>query len=189
MKLLKRYNALFIIALIIGFSSCDEYKTIDYSKLLAEENELLHNFLTEMVHYGGSNGEEMARLDSLTKAAIDTVDNYTNSGGTIYFEHKVGDGEAVESGRAIGYRYRSFAILDSSGFARIRYAGGNYEDLEPAFAIAGQTDASSGYYSGINEAIMRMNRFGKSSVIVPSSVGNGSYITYIYDLELVYIAK
>ena len=190
MKLIQRFNILFFFVLFVGLQACeDEYKRIDYAKLTAEENALLQKYLTDTVRFGGPKGEIMPRLDSLTKAAIDTVDYYKDKGGIIYFNQKVGIGEPVTAGKLIGYRYKAYAILDSAGVARKRYAGSNYADLEPAFAYAGQVNASSGYYTGINDAIMLMNRFGKSSVILPSTSGNNSFITYIYDLEVVYIEK
>ncbi len=190
MKLFGRLSAALIIAVLLGLSSCDEYKSIDYSKLQAEEIALLDSYLTDKVKFGGENGVEMSRLDSLTKAAVDTVDNYRTRGGTIYFANQIGDGEPVKAGNVIGYRYKAYAILmDTVGVARRYYAGSNHTDLEPTFALAGKAAPSSGYYSGINDAIMRMNKYGKSTVIVPSTVGNNSYVTYIYDLEVVYIQK
>lgn len=190
MKLVNRFNILFLFALLLAFQSCeDEYKRVDYSKFYAEENALLQKYLTDKVRYGGPEGELMPRLDSLTRAAIDTVDHYKDKGGIIFFNQEVGVGEPVVAGKLIGYRYKAYAILDSAGVARKRYAGSNYTDLEPAFAYAGQVNASSGYYTGLNDAIMLMNRFGKSSVILPSSSGNNGFVTFIYDIEVVYIEK
>jgi hypothetical protein len=190
MKLFGRFSALSIIGALFLYTSCDEYKTIDYSKYQAEEIEILNKYLTDKVKYGGENGVEMSRLDSLTKAAIDTVDNYHSHGGIIYFTKEVGVGEPVVAGDIVGYRYKTYAILlDTVGVANRYYAGSNYNDLEPAFGKAGSVSSSSGFYSGINDAILKMNKFGKSTVIVPSTVGNSSYVTYIYDLEVVYIQK
>lgn len=188
MKIFKVSNIALLFAGMLAFSSCEEYKPVDYSKYAAEEMALLHTFLTEDVKYG-PDSIVMSRLDSLTITAIDTVDYYHDNAGVLIFNKKVGEGEPVVAGKTIGYRYKSYAILDSAGFARVRYAGSNYGDLEPVLATAGKADSYSGYYSGINSAIMQMNRFSKSTVIVPSTLGNNSFITYIYDLEVVYISK
>ncbi len=191
MKLFQRFYILLFIVLLAGFQACDDdYKQIDYSKYFAEEDALLKKYLSDTVRWGDSKGEIMARLDSLTKASIDTVDNYKDRGGIIYFSKEIGIGEPVTAGKMIGYRYKAYGIVaDSVGVPYRVYAGSNYSDLEPAFAIAGQTSSSSGYYTGLNDAIMLMNHLGKASVILPSPSGNSNFVTYIYDLEVVYIQK
>lgn len=197
MKLVNCFNVLFLFVLLLAFQSCeDEYKRVDYSKLMAEENEVLQNYLNHKVHYGDSEGELMTRLDSMTKAAIDTVDYYKDRGGIIFFNQKIGEGEPVVAGKLIGYRYKKYPIvIDSTGVA-IKYVNKsaswprtNFDNLDPAFGYAGQVNASVEYYTGINDAIMKMNCFGKSTVILPSSSGDNSFITYIYELEVVYIEK
>ncbi len=196
MKLIQRFNILFFFVLLVGLQACeDEYKRIDYAKLTAEENALLQKYLTDTVRFGDPKGEIMPRLDSLTKAAIDTVDYYKDKGGIIYFNQKMGIGEPVKAGKLIGYRYKRFPIiLDSKGVAikfakKPRFPENNYDDLEPAFAYAGQVNASTGYYTGLNDAIMLMHLFGKSIVILPSTSGDNGFVSYVYELEVVYIEK
>ncbi len=191
MKLISHFYILLILVLAGSLQSCDDgYDRVDYTQYFAEEDALLKKYLADTVRWGDSNGPIMPRLDSLAKAAVDTVDNYKDRGGIIYFAKEIGIGEPVTAGKMIGYRYRAYGIVaDSVGVPLKMYAGSNYSDLEPAFAIAGQVSSSSGYYTGMNEAIMQMNHLGKSSVIIPSPSGNSNFVTYIYDLEVVYIQK
>lgn len=181
------------VALVTVLWACEEYTTINYAELMREEQETLDQFLTTEVTFG-STQEKLSRLDSLTRAAVDTV-NRRAQGGIIYFDQEIGQGEQVVTGKKVGYRFKAYYILkndtieDLQKQVYLRYAGSNYGSVNPATAVAGTPDSYSGYYRGLDDAIRLMRRFGKARVIVPSTIGDNSYITSVYDLELVYIEK
>ena len=53
--------------------------------------------------------------------------------------------------------------------------------MAPLTYIAGNT---SSVFAGLDQGIRFMRLFGKSRLIIPSSIGTGQYITLVADVEV-----
>ena len=178
-----------LLAIII-FVGCETTKYQSYSQLVESEMELLGEFL-EYVE-PENNPDELNNKDFLTDIAVDTIDHSLES-GMMYFEMRTGSGDLPTTGTEIGYRYNSYRILeDTAGVARAFFNGGNYYSTNPESFILGE-DAQSlsyrGIYPGIVEAIQYMRRYGKSTVIIPSPIGPGDYVSRMYEIEISYMSN
>ncbi|TLX74690.1 hypothetical protein E9993_12295 [Labilibacter sediminis] len=181
---------LFSLLAIIIFVSCETTKYQSHNQLVAAEMELLDEFLEYVEE--DDNPEGFTTKELLTDMAVDTIDHSLES-GMIYFEMKTGSGDLPKAGTEVGYRYVSYRILeDTAGIARAFASGSNYYQANPEYFTIGD-DASSlsyrGIYPGIVEAITNMRLFGKSTVIIPSPIGPGDYVSRMYELELTYMSK
>ncbi|WP_430936206.1 hypothetical protein [Saccharicrinis sp. 156] len=182
-KILTKLVGLLVLVLAI---SCETDTVLSSRQRLAIEQELLQEFLESVPD--SNNPAGLNYKDFWTLEAVDTIDKSLET-GLIYFELETGTGKAVSVGNQVGYRYNRYVIardsLDQPGLFWHSSDPSNYGYVDPDVFVAG---SGSGVYSGVEQAILNMRKGGKSKVIVPSTVGDGSYITSVYDIEVTYIS-
>ncbi|WP_439185135.1 hypothetical protein [Carboxylicivirga taeanensis] len=187
-----RYNLILLsaIALLVGAAACnDNNNYINPKELIAEELELLDRYYNEKLQDGS------IRLDSMSAAAIDTVDHRLES-GLMLFHTKVGGGDSIRTFQKVAYRFSAFNIAqDSTGVTYEAYAGTNEYAEDPAsyttFPVNDAATANaSGVPIGLNEALLHMRFGGEAKIVLPSSIGGvNGYYTTIYELKVTYMEQ
>ncbi len=176
MRNLESITRFFIFIAIIGITvvSCDDpYKTIDYRKLEAEEKALLEDYLA-------------LKLDSLVGISIDTIHNKKN--GLIYFEMKKGSGDSILPGNVVGFRYFYYELArNDKGEPTLYPWQSNVYSENPLVYNAGNPSGMA--FTGIDEGIKKMRKFGKSKMIIPSQIGTNNYFTIVADVEVTYLVN
>ncbi len=196
MKNRTKYFNLFIlsaIALLVGFASCnDNNNYINPKELIEAELELLDRYYNEEMESG------LTRIDSMTAAAIDTVDNRMES-GLMLFHTKIGEGDSIKIYNKVAYRYKRYAIAQDS--LDVTYEAPAGLDWNNEYANApmfyttyllndGTSANSTGVPLGINEALLNMRFGGEAKIVLPSSIGGVSgYYTTIYDIRVTYLEQ
>ncbi|TAJ08673.1 hypothetical protein DMA11_20975 [Marinilabiliaceae bacterium JC017] len=166
----------FVLVLSVG---CEKNNRKSPKQLLAEEMALLDEFY--------------AKSDSfkvwVDRADGDTIDNRETS-GLMYFQLEEGTGDTVQVGKMVGYRFQMYYLArDSAGAPTLWDRGNNYGQASPIEYMAGQPNPRNGIYTGLDQGIRYMKRFGKSRLIIPSPIGGGDYWTRIYEVEVTYQSK
>ncbi len=193
MKNRTKYFNLFIlsaIALLVGFASCnDNNNYINPKELIEAELELLDRYYNEEMESG------LTRIDSMTAAAIDTVDNRMES-GLMLFHTKIGEGDSIKIYNKVAYRFSAYNIAqDSTDVTYEAYAGSNeYANAPMSYTTYllndGTSANSTGVPLGINEALLNMRFGGEAKIVLPSSIGGVSgYYTTIYDIRVTYLEQ
>ncbi len=188
----KYFNLILLsaIVLLVGFAACDSNNNyINPKELIAEEIELLDRYYNEEMHSG------MTRIDSMTAASIDTLDNRLES-GLMLFHTKIGEGDSIKVFNKVGYRFALYNIAqDSTGVTYESYNGSNEYATAPAsyttFLLNDGTSArTTGVPLGLNEALLNMRLGGEAKIVLPSSIGGVSgYYTTIYELKVTYLEQ
>lgn len=187
-KLLAKLISLLVVILL---ASCETNKIKSASQLLESEYELLDEFLSNVESENNPDG--LTNRERLIHTAVDTLDHSKES-GLLYFETVTGVGNPPTVGMEVGYRYNLYIISrDTAQVPRALISSTNYFDVNPtSFTIGGSTASSlssKGIYPGITEAILNMRLYGKSTIIVPSPIGRGDYVSRMYELEITYMSK
>ncbi|WP_026475667.1 FKBP-type peptidyl-prolyl cis-trans isomerase [Alkaliflexus imshenetskii] len=162
---------LFVSAAALFFVTvgCNDNRNfIDYRELERLEKELLQEFLD-------------INLAEWTALATDTIDK-RNESGLIYFEMLKGTGDSVRTGKQVSIRYTFYEIgRDDEDKPKLFFSSSNITSMAPLTYIAGNTSA---VFAGLDQGIRYMRHFGKSRLIIPSSIGTGQYITLVADVEV-----
>lgn len=158
-------------------NSCNDGYSIDTKKLTKEEKELMADCLKE------------GARDSLEQISDTTIDKLEEA-GYIFFERKKGTGDSIKVGKAVGFRYKYYAIArDSTGMPFIYQYGNNYSVENPTIYTFGTTDVYNGIYSGLNYAIGHMTYGSEATVFILSSIWNSDYNPRVIDLKVTYVEK
>ncbi|WP_430811779.1 MULTISPECIES: hypothetical protein [unclassified Carboxylicivirga] len=196
MKNRNKYFNLIIVAAVVtlvGLSACESNSNyINPKEYIEAELKLLDEYYNEEMANG------LSRLDSMSAAAIDTVDHRLESGLMLYHT-KIGEGDSVKVFKRVAYRFTAYDIVKDSidgGLKTVeRYLGTNDFDTAPvSFTTYIIGDAASaqqtGVSLGINEAIQHMRYGGEAKIVVPSAIaGFQGYDTYIYELRVTYLEQ
>lgn len=178
--------------MVVFAISCDTKKIETSRQLFAKEQERLNTFLNTVPHDSiFNNPDKLTYLEYWTRQAVDTVDNSRGT-GLIYFENVTGTGDEVTYGKEVGYGYSKWVIdvdeEDKVGMFSIGEYNynveNNYNDL--TFRVGAE---DTGVPMGIQSAIQYMRMGGKSMVIVPSTLDDGRYRTYIYFIKITWLSE
>jgi len=137
---------------------------------------------------------DMSRLDSMSAAAVDTVDHRFES-GLMLFHTKIGDGDSIKLFKKVGYRFKAYSVADTSGVTYEAYNGTNEYAITPTtyrtyILNDAATANSSGVPLGINEALQHMRLNGESKIILPSTIGGvNGYFSTIYEIKVTYLEQ
>jgi FKBP-type peptidyl-prolyl cis-trans isomerase len=166
--------ALVIAVLAMSATGCDDpYKSIDYSKLEAEEAALLEEYLDQ-------------ELENMVNAAIDTI--HKKDSRLIYFEMEKGTGDSILPGNIVGFRYTYYELARNDDGEPTLYPWySNVSDEEPFYYQVGSPTGVA--MTGIDEGIKYMRHLGKSKMIIPSDIGSKNYFTVIADVEVTYLVN
>jgi hypothetical protein len=176
-------SVLGIVAVLWG---CEKERTyVSPQEYLDRETELLNRYYNEEMPNG------LSRLDVTTAEAIDTVDKRNESGMMLYHT-KIGTGDSIKAYKKVGYRFKKYAVVDSSGVTLEYLVNSNYYSYAQSdfttYPIYQQS--GSAIEPGINEAVQHMRLYGESKVVVPSPIGlNAQYTTYVYEIEVTYLGQ
>ncbi len=186
---------LLCLLMVVFAVSCDTKKIETSRQLLAKEKERLNTFLNTVAPDSMvSNPEKLTWKEYWTRQAVDTVDKSkeTNSldAGLIYFENVTGTGEPVTYGKEVGYRYkRSVIDVDSVGTVGMYPSFDNYGSEDADYFVSVPNAASTGVPAGVQFAVEYMRKYGKSRVVVLSTLDNGRYKTAVYEIEITFLSK
>ena len=173
--------------MLVGFAACSEDR--DYfnpKEALEAEKQLLIRYYNEPM------GNGMTRLDSMSAAAVDTVDHRLES-GLMLFHTKIGEGDSVKLFKKVGYRFTAYKIKqDTLDVTHEVYQGSNEYANSPAtyrtFLINdAQTAGNEKVPLGINEALLHMCFKGKSKIVLPSTIAGSQFEPYVYEIEVTYL--
>ncbi len=166
---ISRLLIVFTVAVFFVTVGCNDNRNfIDYRELERLERELLQEFLD-------------INLAEWTALATDTIDK-RNESGLLYFEMLKGTGDSVRTGKQVSVRYTFYEIgRDDDDKPKLFYSSSNATSMAPLTYIAGNT---SSVFAGLDQGIRFMRLFGKSRLIIPSSIGTGQYITLVADVEV-----
>ncbi len=178
-----------VVSAIFMLVGCETRTYISPKQYLEQEQVLLNEFYNSIQEDGNT------WLDSMTAVSVDTVDHRGES-GMMLFHTEVGEGDSVRLFKRVAYRLTKYEILrdDETNEPGLYYIGSNEYSQSPivytTFILndAGSSSAS-GVALGINEAILNMRFGGKSTVVLPSLIGDNSYITTAYDLHITYLGN
>ncbi|MGQ1946598.1 hypothetical protein ACT3CD_05805 [Geofilum sp. OHC36d9] len=167
----------FLLLSILAISvACEDnsYNSINYEEMEAEELAILGEF------YDNSDA-----WDSLLTISTDTIDKRSSS-GLMYLERVKGTGDSVLVGKQVGVRFSSYVLdRDSLGKPALFLYESNTNSPAPHTFVVGSGDA---YYTGLEEGVSYMKNFGKSTLILPSTISTGrSYLTMVVDVEVVFV--
>lgn len=179
-----------VLTLTIGFSACNSNNNfVNPKELIEAEQQLLDRYYNEMM------SNDMVRLDSMTAAALDTMDHRFES-GLMLFHTKIGDGDSIKIFNKVGYRFTAYNIAqDTLDVTYEAYAGSNdYSNAPVSYTTYLLNDAASanatGVPLGINEALLNMRYGGEAKVVLPSAIGGvNGYYTTIYELRVTYLEQ
>lgn len=186
-------NSLLAIALLglVVLASCESNTYISPKQYLEQEQVLLNEFYNSIQEDGNT------WLDSMTAVAVDTIDHRAES-GLMLFHTDLGkpDADSIKLFKRVGYRFSKYEVLrdEDSNEPGLYYIGSNEYSQSPAvyttFLLNDAGSASQyGIPLGINEAILNMKYGGKCTVVLPSLIGDNSYITTAYDIEITYLGN
>lgn len=179
---------LLCLLMVVLAVSCDTQKIETSRQLLAKEQERLNAFLNS-VPADTIDGmpNDLSVKELWTVQAVDTVDKSRES-GLIYFENVTGTGEPVTYGKEVGYRYYKWVIAeDENGEVGMYPSASNYESKDANYFVSVPDGAATGAPAGVQIAVEYMRKYGKSKVVVPSTMDDGSYRTAVYDIEITYL--
>lgn len=177
---------LLCLLMVVLAVSCDTKKIETSRQLLAKEQERLNTFLNSVPADTVDGIPNTLTVKELwTVQAVDTVDKSRES-GLIYFENVTGTGEPVAYGKEVGYRYYKWVIaLDEEGEVGMFASASNFSSKDADYFVVGA--GSTGAPMGVQLAVEYMRKYGKSRVVVPSPLDDGSYRTAVYDIEITYL--
>ncbi len=176
MKIKKSIQKIVFITAVISMAimGCDDpYKSVDYSKLEAEEKALLDKYLVQ-------------NLESLSAEAIDTIHNKKN--GLIYFEMETGTGDSILPGNVVGFRYKYYELgLDKDDKPTLYPWVTNKDEVDPYVYKVGVPNNVA--FWGVDQGIKYMHHLGKSKIIIPSALATNNYITIVAEIEVTYLVN
>jgi len=190
MKNYNTYIQTLLVILFVGFVACsDNRKYVNPKEMIEAEQVLLDRYYNETM------GSGRTRLDSMSAAALDTVDHRFES-GLMLFHTKFGDGDSIKLFKRVGYRYTAYIVRDTSGYTYEELLGTNEYEISPAtYQTYIINDAASARQPGnpplgINEALQHMRMNGECKIVLPSSIGgNNNYKTTVYEIKVTYLEQ
>jgi len=186
-----------ILGLMI-FSSCKKDDIKSPRELYAEELALLEKFKEGDIYQGWL--EEANASDTDEIFVIDSSEAVGRYNGLVYFQLKKGytiiegdtvPGDTVLLGKRVGIKFKMYYILDSVGAEApyLALVAGNETSADPVVYTVGQPDAKSGIYPGLDLGIRYMNSYGKSRILIPSTLGGNDYVTRVMEVKITYIGR
>jgi len=165
--MLLRLVLMFPILLITW--SCEENNNfIDFAQLEADEKALIQDFLD-------------LNLEEWKSQSTNFIDNRDES-GLIFFETIKGTGDSVQLNRQVSIRYTFYEISrDENNVPRLVHWTSNVNSIAPLTYITGDT---RDVLVGLDEGIRYMRLFGKSRMIIPSSIGTQEFIPIVAEVEI-----
>lgn len=171
------FRLLLIAAIFIGTlltNGCDEGYRINTQEMMAEEQELIEDYLDIV-------------KDTLEDASVMTIDSMEEK-GYVFFELEKGEGDSVEVGKEIGYRYTFYEIVrDSSDNAVLYPYQSNRGSENPVVYTVGAPSIYEGVYPGIDLGLRFMHYGSRARMIVSSSLWGNDYTPRVVDLEVTYL--
>jgi len=186
MKSLKIFFQLFLIVLVISVSvgSCkDNYNYVDYTKLEADEIELLEKFYNSEIYKNIiSEGTDTIFVNDTTfNIVIDSLDKKDVNGLIMVRSFRSSNNDTIKIGQTAGFRYTFWYVGEDEDNNKeiILYAlFTNQYANEPDYYTVGNfttTNATMSY--GIDYGIQNMFLLDRCIMILPSSIGAQSLLS------------
>jgi|GEM_PF-4527973 len=186
------------VVAVILMTACENNNNnfINPKELLAAEQALLDRYYNEIIR------NDSTRLEVMSAEAIDTVDHRFES-GMMLFHTKIGIGDSIKAYKKVGFRYSNYGIVlqndtvikgTDTTFVEVtaeKLRESNEYSVSPftftTFPVG--SSANSGAYLGVNEAILHMKLYGKTKVVMPSTLADKQFKSHIFEIELTYLEQ
>jgi hypothetical protein len=166
------------VFVLVFSSSCDDpYRTVDYSKFIAEEAELRKEYIDRVFK------------DSLFASLVDTVDKRSTEGWLSFQIEKGSPIDSVLPGTPVSFKYKYYYVMrdaDDNPVLVLKYTNRDDESLA-SYTVGALTSSDSEVYKGVDNAIHYMSLYGKSFVIMAHSLADNQYYPVVAEIEITWM--
>lgn len=170
---------LMTVFVLVFSSSCDDpYRTVDYSKFIAEEAELRNEYVDRVFK------------DSLFASLVDTIDKRSTEG---WLSFQIEKGSAIDSvlpGKQVSFKYKYYYVMrddDDNPVLVLKYHNHDIEEPLVSYTVGDPNTFGSEVYKGVDKAIHYMSLYGKSFVIMAHSLADNQYYPVVAEIEITWM--
>lgn len=167
--------------LVSSLIGCEKIELTDYAAYAQAEIDLLNDFYTKKYNF---------KFDSLVNLGIDTIDERTST-GILLIHRTIGDGDKVEYGKQVGFRYTRYHMYrDSASNSPQLYTDVNNNNLSETdlFVYTSGSTTNTTISNRLDYALRKLNKGGQATILIPSTSSSSGF-NEVWDINIQYVGK